>query len=120
MSISVIPKLSPSKREQFIQFIDATRKIGQELDETVAETMEVLLDENKLQRRELMSLDDSCIKEILIGWWRQNGFYSYERQTLERALKNIAAPKSGQIVPLKGDLQMTVGRTELALNKRER
>lgn len=117
---SVVPRFGQKERQQFLTYISNLRELNTELDKNLVEHLVEYSNNNKLTRATLSDLPDEIAKEILITWWRQNGFTSYESKTLKRALTDCRHGKTGAVIPLKHGYYITVGRTELALNKSER
>ncbi len=117
---AVIPKFDTANRQQFLRHINKLREINKTLELSLSTTLEQLQEDGKLDRRAIANMPEPIIKELLMFWWRQNGFYNYESKTLNRATDNVLRGRTGAIVPLKGDYSMTIERTKLALNKHER
>ena len=117
---TVVPRFSSQERQQFLQYINNLREVNLELDKNLLEQLDERSEDNRLTKSALTSLPDEIAKEILITWWRKNGFTSYESKTLKRALTDCRNGKTGAIIPLKHGYYITVGRAELALNKSER
>jgi hypothetical protein len=115
-----MPQFGGPDRNNLVKILNGLRVTGSELNNLLSRTLKDISHDNELNRSALSGLPIEIIQEILIAWWRQNGFYGYESKTLKRAIKNIQINKSGLIVPLKGSLEMLVGRTKLALIQRER
>lgn len=116
----VLPQFGVHDRAKLVRIIKELRKTGSELDGLTAEMLTENAIDSGLDRFILRNLTDEITRELLIAWWRRNGFYGYESKTLKRAVETIKVNKSGLIVPLKGNLEMLVGRTKLALIQRER
>lgn len=117
---TVMPKFDFRKREEFLEHISTMRDINLAMEKSLLEVLEELQQEGKLDRKAVASMPEPVIKELLMFWWRQNGFYTYESKTLIRATDNILHGRTGAFVPLKGDYSMKIERTKLALNKHER
>lgn len=117
---TIMPQFGGPDRNNLVKILNGLRVTGSELNNLLSRTLKDISHDNELNRSALSGLPIEIIQEILIAWWRQNGFYGYESKTLKRAIKNIQINKSGLIVPLKGSLEMLVGRTKLALIQRER
>lgn len=117
---TVMPKFDFKKREQFLEHISTMRNINLAMEKSLLEVLEELQQDEKLNRKAVAAMPEPVIKELLMFWWRQNGFYNYESKTLARATDNILHGRTGAIVPLKGDYSMKIERTKLALNKHER
>lgn len=116
----VIPKFNTAQRQQFLGYLNTARDIGKQLDQDLEICLSHTMTDNKLDRKLVAALPEPVVKELLMAWWRKNKFYSYESKTLVRAVANVRTGKTGAIVPLKGALSMTVGRTQLALHNDER
>ena len=117
---SVLPRFGQPERLRLLSYIEKLRIVNDELDRSLTEQLRDHVQENQLSRLAIQTLPDEIAKEILIIWWRQNGFLSYESKTLKRALTDSKSGKTGSIIPLKAGYSMKVGRTWLALMNTER
>lgn len=116
----LLPNFTADERDQLLGRIAELRVTNLSLDKILAETLDVHQVDGKLDRQLVAAMPEPVIRELLMFWWRSNGFYNYESKTLARATDNILNGKTGAIVPLKGDYSMTIGRSHLALYKHER
>ena len=117
---SVVPQMSQAQRQQLIAIIAKLRRLDQELDLSLGDALQLITEDNKIDRQALQQIPNKVAKELLTAWWRQHDFRTYETATVVRAFQAMKRGRNGSIVPLKKQAYLRVNRTYLALRNHER
>lgn len=116
----LMPKIIGADRQQFLNLISTLRRVNTELDQLLTTSLEQLRVESKLDRAAICALPTDVMKEVLMIWWRQNGFINYESKTLVRVIQDLKTCHTGTIIPLKSGFFMSIEKHLLALHDEER
>ena len=116
----VVAQFSAVDRQQFVRYITRSRHSNQVLDAVLTETLASISSGTTIERSVLQKLPAEITKELVMAWWRANGFQNYQAITVTRAYQALRRGQTGAITPLKKPFFMTIGRHDLALHKYER
>ena len=94
----IVPRLDAPNRQKFMDIIDRSHQINQELDRELIHQLHQQAKARTLDKRWFASLPHAVAREVMAMWLREQGLTSFDRKTLERLTVHAKTQPTGQKV----------------------
>src|SRR5690606_26021238 len=108
------------KRAQLLTIITELRARNQEIDDLLANALEVMSVGDGLDRHAFIMLPHTVAREVMAAWLRQNGIREYDKKTLERLVIAAKTYKTDKKTDIDSTIVLLIRGDTLALTGKER
>jgi tRNA(Ile)-lysidine synthase len=116
----LLPRFAEADREQLLELSRHTATLNDLITRQVSDYLHVQPSVRVLDRHTFIMLPHSVALEVLAEWLRIQTNAELSRRMLERLVQAAKTGKAGAKVDVNGDFWLQIGRTQLALEPRER
>lgn len=111
----IMSKLKPRDKKLILNSIDKAAATNKILNSEIATLSHNLITNSRLNRRKFIMLPNEVADDVIMAWFRSQGFRSYDRKTVIRTRLSIktALPKTS--VAVSKGLKLVVGRKDVSL-----
>jgi len=116
----IIPRLSTSERQKFIDIIDHARDLNKQIDDNLLVHMHVQPSLDTLDRHHFIMLPHKVSVELLASWLRKQGIRNFDSNSLERLVIAAKTYSAGKVTDINAAYQLQISQDNLALLVRDR
>lgn len=117
---NIVSRMSKVKRAQLLTIITELRARNQEIDDLLANALEVMSVGDGLDRHAFIMLPHTVAREVMAAWLRQNGIREYDKKTLERLVIAAKTYKTDKKTDIDSTIVLLIRGDTLALTGKER
>ncbi len=118
--LRIMPRFADSDREVLLMIAERAQALNREIERQTANYLHVQPAPGTLDRHEFTMLPHAVAREIMAEWLLQNAGAELSRKLLERLVIAAKTGKAGTRVDINKGYWLNIGRTQLALEVRER
>ncbi len=112
---TIMPKLTPDQRLQFLSLIDELRYKNEEIEGHLINHLHVHLEGDSLNRKWFTQLPHNVSREVIHAWLRRHKIKNIDRKTLERLVVAAKTFPSGQRTDIDGKHKLRMEKQKLVL-----
>lgn len=116
----LLPRFAEADRERLLELSRHTATLNDLIARQVGDYLHLQPSARTLDRHTFIMLPHSVAREVLAEWLRIQTNVELSRRMLERLVQAAKTGKAGAKVDVDGDFWLKIGRTQLALEPRER
>ncbi len=115
----IIPRIDPDSRGKFMDIINRSQAINQELDAELINQLHFQPKTKTLDKRWFAGLPHSVAREVMAMWLREHGLRNFDRRTLERLTVHAKTLAAGQNINVFQHHWLRINGDHLALSRDE-